>query len=204
MDAEIVREQLHVHGAAIEHQAFQGPAAAERDFGAHRDGVVARGLQGTQKGDECASLAVVQVERRHTGVGQSGVEQDGQLAIVVVGQARHDGRPELAAVTPFAVADGAMAVELGAAGIRGLGRKEPGGHQASQEKGRSHFKLWETISGANVKNGRRYRWSAPSSGMPGSSSNCVEEAGPSVFQSFSAHTTFLSGVTSINCTPICI
>src|SRR5215471_9246044 len=35
---------------------------------------------------------------------------------------------------------------------------------------------------------------------PGSSSNCVDEAGPRVFQSRSAHTTFLSGVISINCT----
>src|SRR5262249_954785 len=35
---------------------------------------------------------------------------------------------------------------------------------------------------------------------PGSSSSCVDEAGPSVFQSRSAQTTFFAGVTSINCT----
>src|SRR5690348_10464596 len=46
------------------------------------------------------------------------------------------------------------------------------------------------------------RFSCRFSGRPGSSSSCVEEAGPSTPQSFNAQTTLLSGVTSINCTTL--
>jgi len=48
-----------------------------------------------------------------------------------------------------------------------------------------------------------YLCGPPFSAAPGSSSNCVEDAGPNVFQSRSAQTTRLSGVTSIDCTPVC-